>query len=48
MCYSVSNEMVHAFQELQNHHRGKMNVRTALPQILAQGARVTSQNQENL
>lgn len=44
MCYSMSNKVVHTFQELQNHHCGEANIRSVLLQILAQRAGVTRQN----
>lgn len=47
VCYPVSNEMVHAFQQLQNHHGGQTGIRAVVPQILAQGAWIASQNMED-
>lgn len=41
---SVTDEVVHTLQELQNHHRGKTNIRVVLAQVLAQRAGVTRQN----
>lgn len=45
--YPVSNEMVHAFQQLQNHHAGQTAIRAVVPQVLAQGARIASENMED-
>lgn len=46
MCYSMSNKVVHAFQELQDHHCGEANIWSVLLQILVQRAGVTRQNKE--